>query len=73
MVSQFARSKVFPLAVKSCLGRSRLALPMGDLYCERTTFPTPMRHSSRALKTQAQSLLGSTNTPEFLMAYETDN
>jgi len=61
-----------PLTIKSCIDVAGWPCPAGFLlrkdYVPRTDAPLVAR-----LKSAGAVLLGNTNTPEFLMAYETDN
>ena len=61
-----------PLTVKSSIDVAGWPCPAGSLlrkdYVPRTDAPLVAR-----LKSAGAVLLGNTNTPEFLMAYETDN
>ncbi len=61
-----------PLTLKSCIDVSGWPCPAGSLlrkeYVPRADAPIVSR-----LKTAGAILLGNTNTPEFLMAYETNN
>ena len=61
-----------PLTVKSCIDVSGWPCPAGSLvrkdYIPSTDAPLVAR-----LKSAGAILLGNTNTPEFLMAYETNN
>jgi Asp-tRNA(Asn)/Glu-tRNA(Gln) amidotransferase A subunit family amidase len=61
-----------PLTVKSSIDVAGWPCPAGSLlrkdYVARTDAPLVAR-----LKSAGAVLLGNTNTPEFLMAYETDN
>ncbi len=61
-----------PLTMKSCIDVSGWPCPAGSLlrkdYVAKQDAPLVSR-----LKAAGGILLGSTNTPEFLMAYETDN
>ncbi|HKW64488.1 MAG TPA: amidase [Candidatus Acidoferrum sp.] len=61
-----------PVTVKSCVDVSGLPCPAGSLlrkdYLPRADAPLVAR-----LKAAGAILLGNTNTPEFLMAYETNN
>ena len=61
-----------PLTIKSCIDVAGWPCPAGSLlrkdYVPRTDAPLVAR-----LKSAGAVLLGNTNTPEFLMAYETDN
>jgi Asp-tRNA(Asn)/Glu-tRNA(Gln) amidotransferase A subunit family amidase len=61
-----------PLSVKSCIDVGGWPCPAGSVlrmgYLPRTDAPLVAR-----LKAAGAILLGNTNTPEFLMAYETNN
>jgi amidase len=61
-----------PVTVKSCIDVAGWPAPAGSLlrkdYVATTDAPLVAR-----LKAAGAILLGNTNTPEFLMAYETDN
>jgi len=61
-----------PLSVKSCIDVAGWPCPAGSLlrkdYVPKQDAPLVSR-----LKSAGAILLGNTNTPEFLMAYETDN
>jgi Asp-tRNA(Asn)/Glu-tRNA(Gln) amidotransferase A subunit family amidase len=61
-----------PLSVKSCIDVAGWPCPTGSLlrkeYVPKQDAPLVSR-----LKAAGAILLGNTNTPEFLMAYETDN
>ena len=61
-----------PLTMKSCIDVSGWPCPAGSLlrkdYVAKQDAPLVSR-----LKAAGAILLGNTNTPEFLMAYETDN
>jgi Asp-tRNA(Asn)/Glu-tRNA(Gln) amidotransferase A subunit family amidase len=61
-----------PLTVKSCIDVAGWPAPAGSVlrmgYIPRTDAPLVAR-----LKAAGAILLGNTNTPEFLMAYETNN
>jgi Asp-tRNA(Asn)/Glu-tRNA(Gln) amidotransferase A subunit family amidase len=61
-----------PLTIKSCIDVAGWRCPAGSLlrkdYVPRQDAPLVAR-----LKAAGAILLGNTNTPEFLMAYETDN
>lgn len=61
-----------PLTIKSCIDVAGWPCPAGSLlrkdYIPRTDAPLVSR-----LKAAGAILLGNTNTPEFLMAYETNN
>lgn len=61
-----------PLSIKSCIDVAGWPCPAGSLlrrdYIAKQNAPLVWR-----LKAAGAILLGNTNTPEFLMAYETDN
>src|SRR6266478_4137836 len=61
-----------PVSIKSCIDVAGWPCPAGSLlrmgHIARTDAPLVAR-----LKAAGAILLGNTNTPEFLMAYETDN
>jgi Asp-tRNA(Asn)/Glu-tRNA(Gln) amidotransferase A subunit family amidase len=61
-----------PLSIKSCIDVAGWPCPAGSLlrkdYVPKQDAPLVVR-----LKAAGAILLGNTNTPEFLMAYETDN
>jgi len=61
-----------PLTIKSCIDVAGCPCPAGSLirkdYIPHTNAPLVSR-----LEDAGAILLGNTNTPEFLMAYETDN
>src|ERR1700674_1443863 len=61
-----------PLSIKSCIDIADWHCPAGSLlrkdYVSKQDAPLVAR-----LKAAGAVLLGNTNTPEFLMAYETDN
>src|SRR5882762_7951277 len=61
-----------PLTVKSCIDVAGWPCPAGSVlrmgYIPRRDAPLVVR-----LKAAGANLLGNTNTPEFLMAYETNN
>ncbi len=61
-----------PLSIKSCIDVAGWPCPAGSLlrkdYVPKQDAPLVSR-----LKAAGAILLGNTNTPEFLMAYETDN
>ena len=61
-----------PLTVKSCIDVAGWPCPAGSLLREDFVPVTNATLVSR-LETAGAILLGNTNTPEFLMAYETDN
>jgi Asp-tRNA(Asn)/Glu-tRNA(Gln) amidotransferase A subunit family amidase len=61
-----------PLTIKSCIDAAGWSVPAGSLlrkdYLAQADAPLVAR-----LRAAGAILLGNTNTPEFLMAYETDN
>ena len=61
-----------PLTIKSCIDAAGWPTPAGSLlrkdYVPQTDAPLVAR-----LRAAGAILLGNTNTPEYLMAYETDN
>ena len=61
-----------PLTVKSCIDVAGWPCPAGSLL-RRDYVPTSDATLVARLETAGAILLGNTNTPEFLMAYETDN
>jgi Asp-tRNA(Asn)/Glu-tRNA(Gln) amidotransferase A subunit family amidase len=61
-----------PLTVKSCIDVASWPCPAGSLLREEYIPKQDAPLVSR-LKTAGAILLGNTNTPEFLMAYESDN
>jgi len=61
-----------PLTVKSCIDVAGWPCPAGSLLRKDYVPKQDARLVSR-LKAAGAILLGNTNTPEFLMAYETDN
>lgn len=68
----FSPLRGIPVTVKSCIDVSGWPCPAGSLprkdYVPRADAPLVSR-----LKTAGAILLGNTNTPELLMAYETNN
>src|ERR1700757_1501162 len=61
-----------PLTVKSCIDVAGWPCPAGSLV-RRDYVPTTDAPLVARLEAAGAILLGNTNTPEFLMAYETDN
>lgn len=61
-----------PLTVKSCIDVAGWACPAGSLL-RKDYVPTSDAVLVARLESAGAILLGNTNTPEFLMAYETDN
>jgi Asp-tRNA(Asn)/Glu-tRNA(Gln) amidotransferase A subunit family amidase len=61
-----------PLTVKSCLDVAGWPCPAGSLL-RKDYVPTTDAALVARLESAGAILLGNTNTPEFLMAYETDN
>src|SRR6201988_788 len=61
-----------PLTVKSCLDVAGWPCPAGSLL-RKDYVPTSDATLVARLESAGAILLGNTNTPEFLMAYETDN
>ena len=61
-----------PLTIKSCIDVAGWPCPAGSLLRKDCASKQDAPLVSR-LKAAGTILLGSTNTPEFLMAYETDN
>jgi Asp-tRNA(Asn)/Glu-tRNA(Gln) amidotransferase A subunit family amidase len=61
-----------PLTVKSCIDVAGWPCPAGSLL-RRDYVPTSDATLVARLESAGAILLGNTNTPEFLMAYETDN
>jgi len=61
-----------PLTIKSCIGVAGWPCPAGSLLRKDYVAKQDALLVSR-LKAAGAILLGNTNTPEFLMAYETDN
>jgi Asp-tRNA(Asn)/Glu-tRNA(Gln) amidotransferase A subunit family amidase len=61
-----------PLTIKSCIDAAGWPIPAGSVlrkdYVAQTDAPLVAR-----LRAAGAILLGNTNTPEYLMAYETDN
>jgi Asp-tRNA(Asn)/Glu-tRNA(Gln) amidotransferase A subunit family amidase len=61
-----------PLTVKSCIDVAGWPCPAGSLL-RKDYVPTTDAPLVARLESAGAILLGNTNTPEFLMAYETDN
>src|SRR5271165_4525490 len=61
-----------PLTVKSCIDVAGWACPAGSLL-RKDYVPASNSTLVARLESAGAILLGNTNTPEFLMAYETDN
>jgi Asp-tRNA(Asn)/Glu-tRNA(Gln) amidotransferase A subunit family amidase len=61
-----------PLTVKSCIDVAGWPCPAGSLL-RKDYVPASDATLVARLETAGAILLGNTNTPEFLMAYETDN
>jgi amidase len=61
-----------PLTVKSCIDVAGWPCPAGSLL-RKDCVPTTDAALVRRLEAAGAILLGNTNLPEFLMAYETDN
>jgi Asp-tRNA(Asn)/Glu-tRNA(Gln) amidotransferase A subunit family amidase len=61
-----------PLTVKSCIDVAGWPCPAGSLL-RKDYVPTTDAALVARLEAAGAILLGNTNTPEFLMAYETDN
>jgi len=61
-----------PLTVKSCIEVAGWPVPAGSLL-RANEIPSRTAPIVERLLASGAILLGSTNTPEFLMAYETDN
>ncbi len=61
-----------PLTVKSCIDVAGWPCPAGSLL-RRDYVPASNATLVTRLESAGAILLGNTNTPEFLMAYETDN
>ncbi len=76
--SRFARGETFrplegiPLTVKSSLDVAGWPCPAGSLL-RKDSIPATNATLVSRLEDAGAILLGNTNTPEFLMAYETDN
>jgi Asp-tRNA(Asn)/Glu-tRNA(Gln) amidotransferase A subunit family amidase len=61
-----------PLTIKSCIDVAGWPCPAGSLL-RKDYVPTTDAPLVARLESAGAILLGNTNTPEFLMAYETDN
>jgi Asp-tRNA(Asn)/Glu-tRNA(Gln) amidotransferase A subunit family amidase len=61
-----------PLTIKSCIDVATWPCPAGSLL-RKDYVPQHDSPLAARLKSAGAILLGNTNTPEFLMAYETDN
>ncbi|HTP69005.1 MAG TPA: amidase [Dongiaceae bacterium] len=61
-----------PLTIKSCIDVAGWPCPAGSLL-RKDYIPTADATLVARLESAGAVLLGNTNTPEFLMAYETDN
>jgi amidase len=61
-----------PVTLKSCIDVARWPCPAGSLL-RKDYVPSQDAPLVSRLKAAGAILLGNTNTPEFLMAYETDN
>jgi Asp-tRNA(Asn)/Glu-tRNA(Gln) amidotransferase A subunit family amidase len=61
-----------PLSVKSCIDVAGWPCPAGSLL-QKDYLPATDAVLVQRLEAAGAILLGNTNTPEFLMAYETDN
>jgi Asp-tRNA(Asn)/Glu-tRNA(Gln) amidotransferase A subunit family amidase len=61
-----------PLSVKSCVDVAGWPCPAGSLL-RKDNVPTTDAVLVQRLEAAGAILLGNTNTPEYLMAYETDN
>ena len=61
-----------PLTIKSCIDVAGWPCPAGSLL-RKDYVPTSDAALVARLESAGAILLGNTNTPEFLMAYETDN
>jgi amidase len=61
-----------PLTIKSCIDVAGWPCPAGSLL-RKDYVPTTNATLVARLEAAGAILLGNTNTPEFLMAYETDN
>jgi Asp-tRNA(Asn)/Glu-tRNA(Gln) amidotransferase A subunit family amidase len=61
-----------PLSIKSCIDVAAWPCPAGSLL-RKQYVPAQDAPLVSRLKAAGAILLGNTNTPEFLMAYETDN
>jgi amidase len=61
-----------PITLKSCIDVAGWPCPAGSLLRKGYVAPADARLAAR-LRAAGAILIGNTNTPEFLMAYETDN
>ncbi|HYK40593.1 MAG TPA: amidase, partial [Candidatus Eremiobacteraceae bacterium] len=61
-----------PLTIKSCIEHSGWRVPAGSLL-RSNEIPLHSAPIAARLENARAIIVGSTNTPEFLMAYETDN
>lgn len=61
-----------PLTIKSCIERASWPVPAGSLL-RKDEIPARSAPIAQRLESAGAILVGSTNTPEFLMAYESDN
>src|SRR5712672_2220329 len=61
-----------PITIKSCIDVAGLPCPAGSLLRKDYVAPSDAPLVAR-LREAGAILVGNTNTPEFLMAYETDN
>lgn len=61
-----------PLTIKSCIEVANWPVPAGSLL-RANEIPSRTAPIAERFRNAGAILLGSTNTPEFLMAYETDN
>jgi Asp-tRNA(Asn)/Glu-tRNA(Gln) amidotransferase A subunit family amidase len=70
--AQLGRLHGVPLSIKSCIDVAGWPCPAGSLL-RKDYLPNQDAPLVSRLKAAGAILLGNTNTPEFLMAYETDN
>src|SRR5467141_3817237 len=70
--AQFGPLHGVPLTIKSCIDIAGWPCPAGSLL-RKYHVPKQDAPLVSRLKSAGAILLGNTNTPEFLMAYETDN
>jgi len=61
-----------PLTIKSCIEVANWPVPAGSLL-RANEIPSRTAPIAERFRNAGAILLGNTNTPEFLMAYETDN